>query len=109
MIYNFSDIVIATLAIIFIVETLVGYFQSSEKTVWQRLLASAKCSATILWARFVTLVTAAVGGLVWLADLVNEPTLAAAITSYLTPRVVAVIFVGSALISAIARRRTLNT
>jgi hypothetical protein len=82
-------------------------YKSAAGSVWSRLLAAGKSSATIVWARFTVIVTTGVNGLVWIADLLNAPQVAAAITTYMKPSVVAGIMVAVALITEVARRRTL--
>jgi hypothetical protein len=100
------DIAILAIAAYFIFDLVRGY-KSAVGSAWRRLLAAGKSSATILWARFTVLVTAAASALVFIADLVNAPQVAAAITTYLKPSIVAAIMVAVALITEIARRRTL--
>jgi hypothetical protein len=76
-------------------------------TVWQRLLAAGKSSATILWQRFVIAVAALSNGLVWLADVANAPAVSDAIKAALQPQYVAAFVVAVAIITELARRRTL--
>lgn len=82
-------------------------YKAAIGTTWQRLLAAGKDSATVLWARFTVVVTGMVTGLVWAADLVNAPSVATAITTYMKPSVVAGIMITVALITELARKRTL--
>ena len=100
-------IVLAFLAYV-IVDT-VRAFVSAAGTVWQKLWAAARHSATVLWARFVLVVGAGVDALVWIADFLGSPAVAAAIQQYLSPQVVAGIMIAIAVITELARRRTLKT
>jgi hypothetical protein len=91
----------------YIVFEAVKDYRAAAGSVWQRVLAAGKASATIAWARFTVIVAALANSLVWLADVVNAPTVATAIETYLKPSVVAGIMVTVALITEMARRRTL--
>jgi hypothetical protein len=82
-------------------------FHSAVGTVWQRLLAAGKHSATILWARFCAAVASAADAVVWVCEIINAPSVATAVQTYLKPPVVATIMVAIAIITEIARRRTL--
>lgn len=98
------DVILAGLLGFYVYEFAIGY-KEAKGTTWQRVLAGAKGSATILWARFVQAVTASVTLLVSLADLLNAPQVGQAIQQYAKPQYVAAIFVGIAIITEIARRR----
>jgi hypothetical protein len=100
------DVILLAFLVYFIFDAVRGY-HSAAGSIWQRMLAAGKSSATIVWARFTVMVAAFVNCLVWLADVVNAPTVATAITTYLKPSVVAGIMVTVALITELARRRTL--
>jgi hypothetical protein len=100
------NIVLAAIALYFIVDAVIAYHRAVG-SVWQRTLAAGKQSATIVWARLVVIITAGISGLAWLADFVNQPGVSAAITTYLKPNVVAGIMVAVAVITELARRRTL--
>jgi len=98
------DAVLLALVLFYGYEFYTGY-RAATGTTWQRILAGAKGSATILWARFVQVVTAATMGLVSLADFLNAPAVGTAIQTYLKPQYVAAAFVLIAAISEVARRR----
>jgi NADPH-dependent ferric siderophore reductase len=100
------SLVVAAIAAYFAFDFVRSY-KTTVGSIWARSVAATKSSATILWARFSVVVTAAVGGLAYLADLVNAPQVATAITTYLKPSVVAAIMVASAVLTEWARRRTL--
>lgn len=82
-------------------------YAAATGTVWQRLLQTGKNSITILWQRFVILVTGLSGGLVYLADYLNAPGVSDAIKAVIQPQYVAGFVIAVAIISELARRRTL--
>jgi hypothetical protein len=84
------------------------YIRASGST-WDRLIAAGKGSATIVWQRFVMLISAVAGGLASLADWLNAPGLADAIKDAMTPEYVAFFMIAVAIITEIARRRTLKS
>jgi|SRR5271166_2261443 len=100
------DVILLVFLAYFIFEAVKDY-RAAAGSVWARILAAGKASATIAWARFTVIVAAFANSLVWLADVVNAPTVATAIQTYLKPSVVAGIMVTVALITELARRRTL--
>jgi len=94
--------------LLFVVFDSIRAWRSSSGTLWQRLLAIGKQSATVLWSRFCILVAVLADALIQLADFVGSPGVAGAIQQYLKPSTVAAIMVAVAVISEWARRRTLN-
>lgn len=82
-------------------------YRAAAGTVWQRLLASGKESATILWTRFTVLVTALSNSLVWVAGLLGAPGVEDSIKAALQPAYVAGFVVAIAIVTELARRRTL--
>jgi hypothetical protein len=75
---------------------------------WERLIVAGRDSATILWQRFVIIVAGLAGSLGELADWLNEPALKEAIQASLKPEYVAVFTVAVALVTIVARKRTLG-
>ena len=73
----------------------------------ERSLAAGKHSATILWARFCAAVASAADGVVWLCEIANAPNVAGAVQTYLTPKAVAAVMITVAVITEVARRRSL--
>lgn len=76
--------------------------------MWEKIRAWFKYSATILWARLVGL-----GGLIFavlgaLADLFELPGIKESIQSLLDPRHVPYYIIAFALVTELARRRTLD-
>jgi len=83
-------------------------YRMTPGSPWQRLVAAARDSATILWQRFVIIVTGLVGSLGEVADWFNEPALKDAIQAALQPEYVAIFTVLVAFITIAARKRTLG-
>src|SRR5919204_3379674 len=94
-------------ALVYVVVDFVRAYRAATGTVWQRLLATSRHSATILWQRFTIALAGFADALVWLADLLNAPGVAEPIKSVLEPQYVAVFVVAVAIVGALARRRTL--
>lgn len=105
--YTAIDIVIALIVIAVLIDAVRSYVTSTAATTWGKLLDVGKNSATILWQRFVILVTGFTGALSWLADWLNAPGVASAIQDILKPQWVGIFILASAVITEIARRRTL--
>jgi hypothetical protein len=103
-------------AVTLIVLAIVGYvvvdfvreWRKAEGSLWDRLVAAGKGSATILWARFTIIVGALADLLVEVADWLNAPGVADGIKMVLQPEYVGAFIVAVALISEVARRRTLG-
>jgi hypothetical protein len=93
-------------ALVYVAIDFVRSFRASG-TVWQRLLATGRQSATILWQRFTIALAAFTDALLWLAELLNAPGVVEPIKSVLQPQYVAVFVVAVAIVSELARRRTL--
>lgn len=102
----FIDFIIAALVVYFVYDFVASY-RASVGTVWERLLATGKQSATILWARFVVIVSGASGGLALLAEYLNAPGVSDAIKSVVQPQYVIILLIAIPLISEFARKRTL--
>ena len=101
--------------IVLVVIAIIGYFgyefykgyREATGTPFERAVEAAKGSATILWARFVTLVGLATGGLASAADYLGDPSIGTAIQTYGKPQYIAAALVLIALITTWARKRTL--
>jgi hypothetical protein len=94
-------------ALVYVAVDFVRSFRAASGTVWQRLLATGRQSATILWQRFTIALAAFTDALLWLAELLNAPGVVEPIKSVLQPQYVAVFVVAVAIVSELARRRTL--
>jgi hypothetical protein len=95
-------------ALVYVVFDFVRAWRAASGTVWQRLLATGRHSATILWQRFIIALAGFADALVWLADLLQAPGVAEPIKSVLQPQYVAVLVVAVAIVGELARRRTLG-
>jgi hypothetical protein len=95
-------------ALVYVVVDFIRAYKSASGTVWQRLLATGRHSATILWQRFTIALAGFADALVWLADLLQAPGVAEPIKSVLQPQYVAVFVVAVAIVGELARRRTLG-
>lgn len=82
-------------------------WKNQTGTVWQRILGMANESATILWAKFVAAIAIIVGGMDYIADIIGAPEVKDAIQGVMNPKYVAGFLVAVALITVIARKRTM--
>lgn len=82
-------------------------WKNQTGTVWQRILGTANESATILWAKFVAAIAIIVGGMDYIADMVGSPEVKEAIQGVINPKYVAGFLLAVALITVIARKRTM--
>lgn len=82
-------------------------YRAATGTTWQRLLAAARQSATVLWSKFVMLVSLLIAGLDQIADWLGQPELADKIQAVLNPKLVPFYLIGIAVITIWARKRTL--
>ena len=96
-------------ALVYVVIDFIRSFRAAAGTLWQRLLATGRESATILWQRFTIALAAFTDALLWLAELLNAPGVAEPIKSVLEPQYVAVFVVAVAIVGELARRRTLKS
>ena len=96
-------------ALVYVVVDFVRAYRAASGTLWQRLLATSRHSATILWQRFTIALAAFADALVWLAELLNAPGVAEPIKSMLQPQYVAALMVAIAIVGELARRRTLKS
>jgi hypothetical protein len=104
--YTF-DIGILAVAAYFAYTVWDGY-RDATGTTWQRLLAGARSSATILWAKFCLVLAGLTGNLDTAADLLGQPDMKQYINAAIgNPKTVAIIMVVIPLVSILARRRTL--
>lgn len=89
-----------------IIFTFIRDYAAATGSTWERLLAAGKDSATKLWARFTMLLASLSGGLIYLADYLNQPQLDGPIKTILSPNVVPFYLVAVAVITIWARNRT---
>jgi len=84
-----------------------GWVATTAVNKWEHALGAAWGSATILWARFVALLAALIGMSADFATMVNAPGIADNIRTLINPSQMAIVMLVVAVISEIARRRTL--
>ncbi len=83
-------------------------YRKEVGTTWQRLLATAKDSATILWSKFCILVAAIAGEMDTIATALGAPQVGDFINTWFgNPKVISGIMLAIALITIKARTRTL--
>jgi hypothetical protein len=98
-------ITIAALAITaYFVFDVVRAYRAAIGTLWQRCAAAAKGAAASLWTGFTVAVTLLINALAQLANFVNAPSVASALTTYGKPSVVAAVMIASAVILEYAKR-----
>jgi hypothetical protein len=104
--YTF-DIGILAVAAYFAYTVYDGY-RDATGTTWQRLLAGARSSATILWAKFCLILAGLVGNLDTLADALGQPEMKQYIADALgNPKAVAIVMLVISTVSFLARLRRL--
>jgi hypothetical protein len=100
--------VVVNAAIIIIALYLIWDFAKAYKVaagnVFHRVIAAAKGAAASLWTGFTVIVSVAVSGLAYVANLVNAPSVASAITTYGSPKIVAAVMIASAVLIEALRR-----
>lgn len=86
------------------------YFQyrKTTGTFWQRIIPAAGNSATMLWGKFVLVLSALVSQLDNIADLLGQPEIKDYIQTTLgNPKAVATVMALIAVVTMVARKRTL--
>lgn len=76
-------------------------------STWERILATASSSSTILWQKFVALIAIVTAGFDYLADVLGMPDVKETIQSMMNPKYVAGFVLAVAIVTIFARRRTL--
>jgi hypothetical protein len=99
----FVDIVMILVAAYFLYD-LVRAYKLAIGNALQRCVAATKAAAASLWTGFTVLVTLIANAVAQLADFLNAPTVATAIQTYMSPKIVAEIMVGIAIINELRRR-----
>lgn len=105
-----STIIIVILAgvISYIIATMVMQYIRSGGSPWERLLATARDSATILSTKAIAIVSGALALVDQSADVLELPQIKDLIMSFMKPTWVAVGGAVIALIVYLSRRRTLR-
>lgn len=102
------EIILISLIGYYAVETYLRYRESTG-TPWQRLISAASNSATMLWGRFVLVLSAIVSQLDNIADILGRPEMKDYIQTLIgNPKIVASVMATIAIISMISRARTLK-
>lgn len=86
----------------------ISRYNAAEGTTWERLLATAKGSASILWQYVVAFGGLAITWASSAADVFNMPEVQAFIKEHLRPDYVGPALVAIAVIGIVARLRTLR-
>lgn len=94
--------------IAFFIYQFVKEYREATGSIWERAVEACKDSATILWARFVAIVGAVALYLGDIANVLGAPGVSSAIQTYADPKVVGMVMIGVAVITEIARRRTID-
>jgi|GEM_PF-6648267 hypothetical protein len=103
------DFGLAALAAYFVFNVYAGY-RAATGTVWQRLLAGARNSATMLWSKFCIILAAVVANLDQIADAIGQPEAKQYIADILgNPKAVAGVMLAITAVTMIARARTLTS
>lgn len=88
--------------------TVYSQYRKETGTTWNRLLATAEHSATILWSKFCYVLAGIVGQLDNIADFFNAPEAKDFINTWIgNPKLIAGIMLAMAFITIMARKRTL--
>lgn len=98
---------IFVIILIYFVVVMAYEFVTTSGTLWCRLLAAGKGSATKLWAGIVSIGASAIGVLASSAEVLNMPQVEAALREYAKPEWFAAISLVIMLITIWARRRTM--
>jgi hypothetical protein len=88
--------------------SVIAQYRAATGTTWQRLAVAFKGSATILWARVVAFAGAGAGVLGGTADWLGAPDIKDAIQGFLNPEYVPFYILLIAVVTELARRRTIK-
>ncbi len=99
--------VIMGLGVIYVIASFAMVYFTATGTGWQRLLAAGQQSATILWQRAVIALAGLSAVLVDVAGYLGVPSIDNAIQAVLKPQYVGLFTILVAVVSEIARKRTL--
>ena len=94
-------------AIAFAAYRVTSRYRASTGTTWQRVLATAEGSATVLWGYIVALGGLAVQAASSGADVLNMPEIKEWITSYLSPELAGGVLLVIGVLTVLARFRSL--
>lgn len=94
-------------ALAYVAWRIVTRYSAATGTAWERLLATARDSATVLWQYFVVAIGAAIANLGAAAELLNMPEVKGFLQASLQPEYVGAAFAAIAVVTIVARLRTL--
>lgn len=98
---------VVAMAVLYFAWRVVAAYRKAEGTTWERVLATAKGSATVLWQYVVGAAGVAMTYAAQVADFFNMPEVRDFITKQLTPTQVGVALLVIAAVTVFARMRTL--
>ncbi len=106
--YVFLGIDAASAAIfVWIIGTFAYCLATESGSIWQRILAAGRDSATIVWSKIIMAASAFVALLVDLANAMGDPQVAQWMKDHLTADRVAYITFAVMVVTVLARKRTL--
>ena len=91
----------------FIVIHAVMAYREAQGTVWERILSTSRDSATWLWGKFLFVAGLLIEAVNQLATYLDRPEVTTFVNSYVPPRYVAGVMVAIAVITLLARLRSL--
>lgn len=98
-----------SVALAYVVYRAIAVFAKSEGTLWERLLATSRESAVMIWSKVLALAGTLITWAALSADYLNMPELHTFLTAVLKPEHVGIILLAIAGINVLARLRTLFT
>jgi hypothetical protein len=101
--------VVLTAALAYIVYRLIAYYDTTQGTLWERLLSTAGHSATILWQYWAVFMAWILSSLGDIATILGHPDIQTWIKSVLSPEYVGAFVALVAFVTIVARLRTLGT
>jgi hypothetical protein len=104
MIKYLPDAVVIAITAFFLWDVIRAY-KATIGSTFQRIISALKNAAASMWTGFTVFVTLVIGWLAQAADFVNAPSVANALTTYGSPKVVAGIMIAAALLIEFSNRR----
>lgn len=106
---NLSILIFCTAVVVYIAVRVIVIYNTTSGNRWQRLLATARESATVLWLSFVGFVTAGFNGVLSLAEMAGtSQEVRDAISKFFDARVASAIIAVVVIGGIISRLRTLG-
>ena len=101
-------VLILLAVVIYLIYRVVTQYRAATGTTWQRLLDTARGSATVLWQYVVILGGFVVSGLAYLSEVANMPEVSSWIKTVVQPEYAGLAVAVIAGVSIVARLRTLG-